>query len=164
MRSFLAYYEKVRDTTRKFIEVVPPDKVDWAYKPGKFSIGDLLRHIAAIERHVFAEMAVGRPSRYKGCGKDLADGYQSIVDYVEEMHTAAMNIFKGIPDEALTQEINTLTGRRISLSGFLNALVVHEVHHRAALAIYLNLLNVETPPIIGLKEEQVVELSRETED
>ena len=70
MDRFLAYYEKTRTVTTQVIQVIPPDKVDWSYMKGKFTIGDLVRHIAAIERQVFAEIAKGNKSTYKGCGKE----------------------------------------------------------------------------------------------
>ena len=160
MQSFLTYYQMQRQTTLTFIDIIPPDKVDWAYKPGKFTIGDMIRHIAAIERQVFAEMALGGPSLYKGCGRELAGSYPEIIAFLNRMHEESLAIFKRIPDTALAQEITTLTGKRLILSDFLTLLIIHEVHHRAALCIYLNLLDVDTPPIIGLKEEQIVELSR----
>ena len=158
--SFLLYYEKTREVTDKVIAVIPPDKIDWAYMPGKFTIGHLVRHIAAIERNVFAEIAIGNKSRYKGCGKELADGYENIVAYFDEMHLQSVKIFESLDDERLKEKIKSVDGKEIELGNFLRALLVHEIHHRAALCIYLNLLGVETPPIIGLKEEQVIQLSK----
>lgn len=35
---FLEYYEKIRQRTLKVIERIPPDKVDWTYKEGKFTL------------------------------------------------------------------------------------------------------------------------------
>ena len=48
--SFLEYYERLRERTLRVINVIPPDKMDWAYQPGKFTIADMIRHIAAMER------------------------------------------------------------------------------------------------------------------
>ena len=45
---FLAYYERTREITNQFIKVIPPDKMDWTYTSNKFTIADLVRHIAAI--------------------------------------------------------------------------------------------------------------------
>lgn len=160
MDRFLAYYEKTRTVTTQVIQVIPPDKVDWSYMKGKFTIGDLVRHIAAIERQVFAEIAKGNKSAYKGCGKELADGYENIVSYFNEMHLQSVEIFKSVPSESMTQSIKSLDGKEVELKNFLRALVVHEIHHRGALCIYLNLLGVVTPPIIGLMEEQVIQLSK----
>lgn len=157
---FLLYYEKTRQITLKVIDVVPRDKIDWAYKSGKFTIADLVRHIAAIERYIFAEAAIGNKSSYKGCRKELADGFENIIAYFNEMHAQSMAIFRSLTDESLKRTVRSLDGREMELGIFLRALIVHEVHHRAALCIYLNLLNVTTPPIIGLMEEQVIQLSK----
>lgn len=159
MESFLAYYEKTRQVTSKVVQVIPSDQMDWSYMPGKFTLGDLVRHIAAIEKNVFAEVAIGKNPNYKGCGKELADGYENIVSYFNEMHHQSVEIFKSIPNESLNQKIKSLDGREIELGNFLRAMIVHEVHHRGAMCIYLNLLGIDTPPIIGLKEEQVIQLS-----
>ncbi|MBI3235605.1 MAG: DinB family protein [Bacteroidetes bacterium] len=160
IENFLAYLEKMRLATVKVIEVIPPDKVDWSYMPGKFTIGDLVRHIAAIERHVFAEVASGNKPNYKGCGKELADGYEKIVSYFNNMHIESVEIFKSLQDEDLKKKIKSLDGKEIELGNFLRAMFLHEMHHRGALCIYINLLGVTTPPIIGLMEEQVIQLSK----
>lgn len=159
--AFLSYYEKTRLITTKVIDVIPVDKMDWAYMPGKFTIGDLIRHIAAIERYVFAEISIGNKPTYKGCGKELADGYENIISWFHEMHTQTITIFKTLSDQSLKNKITSVDGKEIELGMFLRALIVHEIHHRAALCIYLNLLNVETPPVIGLKEEQVIQLCKQ---
>ena len=160
IETFLSYLEKTRRTTLKVIEAIPNDKLDWSYMAGKFTIADLVRHIAAIERNVFAEVAVGNKPNYKGCGKELADGYDNIVVYFNEMHAQSVEIFRSIKDESLKMKIKSLDGSEIELGNFLRALVLHEIHHRAALCIYLNLLGVKTPPILGLMEEQVIHLSK----
>ncbi|WP_313001474.1 hypothetical protein [Chryseobacterium gleum] len=50
VKSFIDYYGKIRERTNRIIEIVPPEHIDFTYKPGKFTIGDQIRHIAAIER------------------------------------------------------------------------------------------------------------------
>jgi len=160
IESFLSYVEKTRLATNKVLEVIPEDKMDWAYMPGKFTIAGLVRHMAAIERHVFAAIAGGDKPSYTGCGKELADGYENIMAYFQEMHVQSMAIFSTLTDDSLKRKVRSLDGKEMELRNFLRALIVHEIHHRAALCIYLNLLNVATPPIIGLMEEQVIELCK----
>lgn len=158
--TFLSYYERTRQVTSKVIETIPRDKLDWTYKANKFTIADLVRHLAAIERCVFAEIVSGNPPSYKGCGKELADGYDNIVSYFNKMHLQSVEIFKTLSDKALRRKVRALDGKEIEIRNFLRALMVHEIHHRGVLCIYLNLLNIETPSIIGLKEEQVIQLSK----
>ena len=76
-QNFLAYYEKIRQRTLRVINCIPPDKIEWTYKEGKFTFGDLIRHLAAIERYMFAENFQFKPSRYPGHSRELADGYET---------------------------------------------------------------------------------------
>jgi len=157
---FIKYYERTRDITTSVINVIPHDKLNWTYRVGKFTIADLVRHIAAIERYVFMEVIQGNKPSYKGCRKELADGYQNIISYFNEMHKQSIEILSAMSDDDLLKEVETLDGKITTASNFLRALIVHEIHHRGALCIYLNLLGVNTPPVIGLMEEQVIQLSK----
>src|SRR5262245_38120692 len=73
IESFLKYYESVRKRTTRVIETIPPDRLEWTPKAGFFTFGDTIRHIAAIERYMFAENVSGNWSRYPGCDRSLAD-------------------------------------------------------------------------------------------
>src|SRR5437588_445890 len=79
-------YESIRQRTRNVIKTIPPDKFDWTYQEGKFTFADLVRHIAAVERYMFAENVRLRPSRYPGHGKDLADGPENVLAFFDRMH------------------------------------------------------------------------------
>ncbi len=50
--AFLDYFERVRERTLRLINVVPEAAMDTSYKPGKFTIADMVRHIAATERYI----------------------------------------------------------------------------------------------------------------
>jgi hypothetical protein len=43
---------------------IPPGKIDWTYAPAKFTLGDVLRHIAVTERYMFAENVQNHESRH----------------------------------------------------------------------------------------------------
>jgi hypothetical protein len=58
IQPFLQYFGNVRERTMRVARCIPPDKLDWSYAPGKFTLGDLLRHIAVAERFMW-----GRPHR-----------------------------------------------------------------------------------------------------
>jgi len=159
VKSFLLYYDKVRERTNKLIRTVPHDKLDWAYMPGKFSIGDQIRHIATIERYMFAETIAGRSCAYHGCSKELADGYENVINYFNELHRQSVEIFSSLSDEDLHKKCTTPGNAEMAIWKWLRAMVEHEIHHRAELYIYLNMLGVKTPPMFGLTAEQVQERS-----
>ncbi len=156
--SFLDYYERLRERTLRLVAIVPPGKVDWAYMPGKYTIADMLRHMAAMERHMFAENVMMRPSAYNGCGKELADGYEVVVTYFNEMHRQSVAIFKTLTPADLQRKCPNPAGEIVTWK-WLRAMAEHEIHHQGELYIYLNLLGVHTPPMFGLTAEQVQERS-----
>ena len=159
MENFLEYYGKIRQRTNHLIAVIPPKYMDWAYKPGKFTIADQIRHIAAIERYMFAETISGNPQRTMGGGKELADGYNNVISYFNEKHEEALAIFKSLSDEDLQRKCLTPGNAPITIWKWLRAMTEHEIHHRAQLYIYLNLLDVKTPPMFGLSSEEVIQNS-----
>jgi uncharacterized damage-inducible protein DinB len=159
IKPFLEYYDKVRERTLRLVRVVPPDALDWTYKPGKFSVGDQIRHIATIERYMFAETICGRKSAYSGCGKEYADGYDNVVAFFNELHRQSLEIFSGLSDEALQGKCVTPGNAEMRIWKWMRSMVEHEIHHRGELYIYLNLLGVKTPPMYGLSAEEVESLS-----
>jgi uncharacterized damage-inducible protein DinB len=80
IRSFIEYYERVRERTNKLVKIIPQEHFEFTYMEGKFTIADLIRHIAAIERYMFAETVAGRKSAYQGCGKEQADGFENTIN------------------------------------------------------------------------------------
>ncbi len=157
---FVDYYEKLRARTNRLVSIIPQNKLGFAYMPGKFTIGDQLRHIAGIERYMFAETIAGRKCAYHGCGKEFADGYDNVVNYFNELHRQSMEIFNGLTDDDLKTKCLTPEGTEITVWKWLRALTEHEIHHRGQLYIYLNMLGVTTPPMFGLTSEEVQERSR----
>jgi uncharacterized damage-inducible protein DinB len=156
---FLDYLDKVRQRTLRVVHYIPPDKLDWSYSPGKFTLGDLVRHIGAIERHMFAENVQGKPSRYQGCGKELADGYDQVVQFMERMHRESVEIFSGLSPEDLNRRCETPGGASITVWKWLRSMLEHEIHHRGQIYLCLAMLGVPTPPLYGLTSEQVKERS-----
>lgn len=156
---FLDYLDKVHQRTMRVIRCIPPDKLEWTYRPGKFTLGDLVRHIAAIERYMFAETVSGRPSAYPGCGKDLADGYENVLSFVEKLHAESVAIFSNLTEAELRGKCTTPDGASLTVWKWLRAMLEHEIHHRGQIYLYLALLDVPTPPLYGLTSEQVLERS-----
>ena len=155
INSFLDYYERIRERTNRVINCIPHTKMDWAYRPGKFTIADLVRHIASIERNMYAENVMGRPSRYNGCGKELADVPEAVISYFNNMHLESVGIFRTLGASDLQRTCTTPAGTQIPIWKWLRAMVEHEIHHRGELYIFLNLLEVKTPPMFGLTAEEV---------
>jgi uncharacterized damage-inducible protein DinB len=152
---FLEYWESVRGRTRRVVACIPPDRLDWTCRAGSFTLGDLVRHLAAIERHMYGETVAGRPSRYKGCGRDLADGYAAVLEYFDRLDLEAKEIIGGLSDADLEGKCQTPADVAITTWKWLRAMVEHEVHHRGQIYLMPNLLEVPTPPLYGLTSEEL---------
>jgi uncharacterized damage-inducible protein DinB len=160
IQSFLGYYENLRQRTLRVVACIPPEKIEWTYMPGKFTFGDLLRHVAAIERYMYAENVQLKPSRYPGHDKDLADGYEAVLDFFNRTHEESMNIFRLLTEEDLQRKCITPAGAPIRVWKWLRTLTEHEIHHRGQFYIYLGVLGIAGPPLYGLTSEEVEAISR----
>lgn len=155
INTFLKYFEKIRSRTRKVIEYIPKDKLEWSYQEGKFTFGDIIRHLACIERYMYAENAQFKPSRYPGQGTALASGYEATLAFFERMHQESMEIFSNLSPEDLQKKCLTPGGVSITLWKWLRAMLEHEIHHRGQIFIYLNLIDAPVPALYGLTAEEV---------
>jgi uncharacterized damage-inducible protein DinB len=159
VQPFIDYFEGIRARTLRVIERIPPDRLEWTYAENRFTFGDLIRHLAATERYMFAENVQRNPSRYPGHGRDLADGRDAVLEYLSTRHTEAIAIFSGLSDEDLLRKCPTPGGIQISTWKWLRAMIEHEVHHRGQIYLMLGMLGVSTPPLYGLTEQQVYDRS-----
>src|SRR3954452_8927889 len=98
---FLDYLGRVHERTRRVMGCVPPEHGEWTHRTGAFTFGDLIRHLGAIERWMFAENARCRPSRYPGHGPELAAGYDAVLAFFDRMHEESMAVFRGLTPEDL---------------------------------------------------------------
>jgi uncharacterized damage-inducible protein DinB len=156
---FLEYFERVRERTRRVLVCIPPERLEWSHQPGAFTFGDLIRHLGAIERFMFAENALGRPSRYPGHGRELAEGHEAVLAFLDRMHRESLEIFRSLTPEDLDRRCETPGGARLHVWKWLRSMVEHEIHHRGQIYLMLGLLGIATPPLYGLTSEEVLERS-----
>lgn len=153
--AFVDYWEGVRRRTLRVAALIPPDQLEWAPAAGRWSFGDLLRHLAGIERGMYAETVAGRPSAYPGHDRSLAAGAVAVHAYLARAHAETIAILRALTPEQWTGKCLTPAGTPITTWKWLRAMVEHEAHHRGQLYLYLGLLGVSTPPLYGLTEEEV---------
>ncbi len=56
---------------------------------------------------MWAENVQGRPARYTTHGKELADGYDNVMAFVERLRAESMEIFGRLSDEDLQKKCKT---------------------------------------------------------
>jgi uncharacterized damage-inducible protein DinB len=155
VNQFLEYWDTLRGRTRRVIGCIPPDRMEWTHRSGAFTLGDQVRHLATIERYMYAETVAGRPSRYPGCGRELADGYEAVLAYFDSLDAESRAIIGSLSDADLQRKCQTPAGTAITTWKWLRAMCEHEAHHRGQIYMMLGMLEVATPPLFGLTSEEV---------
>jgi len=156
IQPFLDYFGTVRKRTMRVARSIPPDKIEWTYAPGKFTLGDLLRHLAVAERYMWAENVQCQPSRYTTHGKELAEGYENVMAFMERLHSESMDIFRRLTDEDLQRKCKTPDNAPITTWKWLRLMVEHEIHHRGQVYLYLAMLGVRTPPLSAIPQRRLL--------
>jgi uncharacterized damage-inducible protein DinB len=161
---FLHHFTRVRERTRRVAACIPAAQIDWTYKPGAFTLGDLVRHIAVTERYIWAETVHDRPSGYVSHGQELADGRDAVLAFLDRMHEESMRQFRALTPPALAGTCATPEGTRLTTWKWLRMMPEHEIHHRGQLYTMLGMLNVETPPLYGMTASDVQARAIRTQD
>lgn len=156
LATFLSYFEKVRGRTLRVARCVPADAFEISPIGKGFSFGDILRHLAGLERFMFAENAAGRPSCYPGHVRTLADGSDATFGYVARLHEEAVAILRSIGDEGMRGTCVTPGDATMPVWKWLRSMIEHEAHHRGQIYTYLAILDVPAPPLYGLTAEEVM--------
>jgi uncharacterized damage-inducible protein DinB len=152
---FLEYLDRVHERTRRIVQRVRDEDLEWHAGPGRFTPGDLIRHLGGIERFMWAETVHGRSSSYPGHSRELADGLAPTIAYYDRLHAESRALFAQLSDARLSEKCETPAGTPITVGKWLRAMTEHEAHHRGQLYFILGLRGVTTPPIYGLTSEEV---------
>lgn len=152
---FLDYWKSVRGRTKRLIAAIPDHRMNWTYAPGKFTFGDIIRHLATIERYMYAETVQGNPSSYPGYSKNLQREGESPLEFMDRLDEESIEIFRRLSPADLEGKCQTPAGTPITTGKWLRAMVEHEAHHRGQMYMMLSIIGVPTPPLYGLTEEEV---------
>src|SRR5690349_13483340 len=155
LSTFLDYVDSVHKRTRRVVQCIPAADLEWAPAAGKWSFGDIVRHLAGIERFMYGENVQGKQSAYPGHGRHLASGLEAVIEYYDRLHAESRAIFAALTPEQIAGKSTTPAGTPITTFKWLRAMLEHEAHHRGQLYLMLSLRGVKTPPIYGLTEEEV---------
>ena len=93
---FLRNLARVRERTRRVAACIPAEQVEWTYQAGAFTLGDLVRHIAVTERFIWAETVHNRPVAYTSHGRELADGRDDVLAFLDRLHEESLAQFRAL--------------------------------------------------------------------
>lgn len=146
--------EQEAQGTRRILERVPEERLDWAPHAKSMTLGQLAMHIASIPGNIAGlsrndsfdvKTAIPRPT---------AQATAEIVTRMEESLEQARSILAALNDADLLAPWRMMKGEEVIFAitrGELLRTVMlnHWYHHRGQLAVYLRLLSVPVPAIYG---------------
>ena len=151
-------FEHEMANTRRVLERVPDDRLEWRPHPKSWTMGALATHVATIpswtvetiNRTELDVAPAGKPPERPAEAKSR----QELVDRFEGHLAAARQALAGVSDAQLMQNWSLLAGGKTMFSlprvAVLRSFVVsHIIHHRAQLGVYLRMNDVPVPAIYG---------------
>ncbi|HEX9940408.1 MAG TPA: DinB family protein [Thermoanaerobaculia bacterium] len=147
--------EREAASTRRVLERVPADRLDWQPHPKSMKLGPLALHIASLPG-AFARM--GRldefDARSAKFSPPMPEGVGQILSTLEASVAEARAFLSELDDEAAAAPWRFTAGERelftIPRSELVRSLMFNHVyHHRGQLTVYLRLLEVPLPSVYG---------------
>jgi len=142
--------------TRKLIEAIPADKLDWKPHEKSMTLGQLAGHLAESPRWIKQMMADELDlEALEGDWKPFEPTDRaSILTELEEGAEALVQALEGRDDPFLQGTWTIRRGERVLIQeprhqAVRNILLTHAAHHRGQLTVYLRLLDVPVPATFG---------------
>jgi uncharacterized damage-inducible protein DinB len=151
-QAMLAEFDNEMGTTRRVLERVPSDKVEWKPHPKSFAIGHLAQLIAGMPGWITGTLKSGSLDLGSFSGysfqktetllamfdKNVKDAREALAAATDETFAAPWSLKRG--DQVFfTLPVGAVVRQNIN----------HLVHHRGQMTVYLRLLDIPVPSIYG---------------
>lgn len=153
--SLLAEFEQECVTTRKFLERIPEDKLQWKPHEKSMSAGQLALHIAVSPGQVVqmaTELEVpvpdfNRPNPQPATLQEVLDAHEASVATVRKL-------LPTFTDQQMQETWRAMMGGKevvaMPRAAVLRSILLnHWYHHRGQLGVYLRLLGAKVPSSYG---------------
>ena len=148
-------FDQEMKTTRRHLERLPADKLDWRPHEKSYTAGALASHIVECvgwTTDIFTKNEVNfDPATYKPY---LAGSTSELLEAFEKGVTDGKRALEATDDEAAMQLWSLKIGgkplfERPKIDVFRDFTLCHLIHHRGQYSVYLRLLNVPVPSSYG---------------
>jgi uncharacterized damage-inducible protein DinB len=154
----LPEFEQEMANTRKVLERVPDDKLDWRAHPKSNTIGWNANHLAEIPGWVEGTLTQSSwdvaPEGGKPYQSPKLGSRKEILELFDRNVAAARKAIAAVKDEDMSKTWSLLQGGKplftMPRTAVIRFFVLnHTVHHRAHLCVYLRLNDVPVPGMYG---------------
>ena len=152
--------EQEAKATRRVLERVPADKLEWQPHPKSMSLGQLALHVATIPGRI---TLLAKSDGFNAATASFTPPQpQSADEFLPALDAGlaeAASFLGGLADEDATAPWRLTHGERevftIPRVGVIRTLLLnHWYHHRGQLLVYLRLLDVPVPVVYGRSADE----------
>lgn len=158
---YLPQIRNEQKTSRRVIEAIPADKIDYKPDSKSMSAWDLAKHIASAEIFFMSGIANGAFNRADGVIPDtVKTPAQLCAWYDENFQKAADKLASTKPDDlAKTITFAVFSNPAVVFTGLM---MNHSIHHRGHLSAYLRPMGAKIPRIYGGSADEPMEMPATT--
>jgi uncharacterized damage-inducible protein DinB len=153
--ALLAELQQEAKTTRKLLERVPQQALEWRPHEKSMTLGRLASHLAELPQ--WASMTIDRNeldlNTLPPTGLN-SSSVQEILEVFDKSIADASESLKGLSDQKLMELWRLRRGDKVffelpKIAVLRSVVFNHQVHHRGQLSVYLRLQDVPVPSIYG---------------
>ena len=152
--TLLQELEQEAQTTRRLLERVPNDRLDWRPHLKARTLGQLALHVAMVPGGVAEFVASPSPAQAPQFQDPSPKSASELMPALDDSIARAKKALGGLDDTAITATWRMVAGDRELLAlpriAMLRSVMLnHWYHHRGQLSTYLRQLDVPLPSIYG---------------
>ena len=159
-QALIAELDAETPATRRVLERLPHDRLEWRPHPKSLSAGQLAQHVASIPGNI-ARLAqldgldvASRRFEYASC-----ESVPAVLASLETSIGQARDFLTGLDDERAAATWRLTAGGRELASmpriGVMRTMCLnHWYHHRGELVVYLRLLGIPVPVVYGRSADE----------
>jgi uncharacterized damage-inducible protein DinB len=156
----LPEFDQEMASTRKMLEIVPEDKLDYKPHERSMTLGRLAGHVAEMPGWIATTIRTESLDLTPGMTPYVPKSRQELLEGFDKQVAEARALLAGASDEDMAKTwALTFAGKPVF--SMPRAAVVrtsgmnHLIHHRAQLGVYLRLNNVEIPGMYGPSADEM---------
>ncbi len=149
----LVQKQAVRTGTRRVLERLRPEYMDWQPERDALRVGEILRHLWTSEEGMRRIALEGDFAYYE---KRIPEGLRAVVgtpeelarelEHLERVHAETLQALRACPEQRLGEDrTHAGLGIQRKVYSILLGINEHEIHHRAQLMTYLRILGSPLP-------------------
>ena len=152
--TMLQELEEEAKTTRRVLERVPENQLDWRPHQKARTLGQLAMHVAIVPGGVAEFVASPSPVQAPDFSDPNLNSASELVPTLDQSIAKAKKLLGGIEDADLMATWRLMQGERELFAGprmrMLRSIMLnHWYHHRGQLSVYLRALDIPIPSIYG---------------